>query len=287
MNARRSGSPGSGQGGRGARPSPTTGSRPNPKRGRRRPAGPPVDGHDPDGVRLQKVLAGAGLGSRRACEAIITAGRVSVDGEQVRELGVRVDPRTAVVHVDGLRLQLDEATVTLALNKPVGVYSTMSDEQGRPDLSGFVANRSERLFHVGRLDAETDGLLLLTNDGELAHRLAHPSYEVLKTYVARVQGRVARGLGRDLKGGVELDDGSVQVHEFSVLETTPKASVVELTLHEGRNHIVRRLLEHVGHPVTRLTRTRIGPIHLGQLKSGRTRVIEGKELGRLMSDVGL
>ena len=158
--------------------------------------------HTPSGVRLQKVLAGAGLGSRRKCEAIISAGRVSVDGQVVRQLGVRVDPRTAVIHVDGLRLQLDEKVTTLALNKPLGVYSTMADEQGRPDLSTYVADRPERLFHVGRLDADTAGLLLLTNDGELAHRLAHPSYAVLKTYVAQVQGQVPRGLGRTLKAGV-------------------------------------------------------------------------------------
>lgn len=246
-----------------------------------------MSAHEPDGIRLQKVLASAGHGSRRACEGIISAGRVTVNGETVRELGTRVDPRTAVIHVDGLRLQLDETVVTLALHKPAGVFSTMSDEQGRPDLSQYVANRTERLFHVGRLDAETEGLLLLTNDGELAHRLTHPSYEVAKTYVATVEGRVAKGLGRTLREGVELEDGPVRADGFTVLETSPNASLVEITLHEGRNHIVRRLLEEVGHPVTRLLRTAIGPIRLGHLKPGRTRVIEGTELGRLMSDVGL
>jgi 23S rRNA pseudouridine2605 synthase len=246
-----------------------------------------MNAHEPDGIRLQKVLASAGHGSRRACEGIISAGRVTVNGETVRELGTRVDPRTAVIHVDGLRLQLDETVVTLALHKPAGVFSTMSDEQGRPDLSQYVANRTERLFHVGRLDAETEGLLLLTNDGELAHRLTHPSYEVAKTYVATVEGRVAKGLGRTLREGVELEDGPVRADGFTVLETSPNASLVEITLHEGRNHIVRRLLEEVGHPVTRLLRTAMGPIRLGHLKPGRTRVIEGTELGRLMSDVGL
>ena len=246
-----------------------------------------MNAHDPAGIRLQKVLASAGYGSRRACEGIIDAGRVTVNGERVRELGVRVDPRTAVIHVDGLRLQLDETVVTLALHKPAGVYSTMSDEQGRPDLSAYVADRTERLFHVGRLDAETEGLILLTNDGELAHRLTHPSFEVPKSYVANVEGRVAKGLGRRLSEGVELEDGPVRVDRFTVLETTPNASLVEVTLHEGRNHIVRRLLAEVGHPVTRLLRTSIGPIRLGRLKPGRTRVIEGTELGRLMSAVGL
>ncbi len=245
------------------------------------------DVHDPDGIRLQKVLAGAGLGSRRACEELITAGKVTVDGVRVRELGVRVDPRTAVIHVDGLRLQLDESVVTLALHKPAGVYSTMADEQGRPDLSGYVADRTERLFHVGRLDAETTGLILLTNDGELAHRLTHPSYEIAKTYVAQVSGRVPRGLRRTLLDGVELDDGPVAADAVTILETSEQASILELVLHEGRNRIVRRLLEQVGHPVTRLTRTQIGPVRLGTLRPGRTRVVGGQELGALMSAVGL
>lgn len=251
------------------------------------PRAPKRDPHDPAGVRLQKVLAAAGIGSRRACEVLIDAGRVSVDGEVVRELGLRVDPATAVIHVDGLRVQLDESLVTIALNKPRGVYSSMEDEQGRPDLYQFVADRTERLYHVGRLDAETEGLILLTNDGELAHRLTHPSFEVPKTYVATVEGRVARGLGRSLRDGVVLEDGPVRVDKFTVLETTPNTSIVEVVLHEGRNHIVRRLLAEVGHPVTRLSRIAIGPIRLGHLKVGKTRVIEGTELGRLMTSVGL
>ncbi|WP_448074093.1 pseudouridine synthase [Georgenia yuyongxinii] len=246
-----------------------------------------TDPHVSDGVRLQKVLAGAGLGSRRACEEIIAAGRVSVDGQVVRELGTRVDPATAVIHVDGLRVQLDDSLVTLALNKPRGVVSTMDDELGRPSLAQFVADRTERLYHVGRLDAETEGLILLTNDGELAHRLAHPSYEVLKTYLATVEGKVPRSLAQKLKSGVELEDGPVQVDSFVVKETTADASLVEVVLHEGRNRVVRRLLAEVGHPVTRLVRTRIGPVRLGSLRPGRTRVIGGTELGTLMREVGL
>jgi 23S rRNA pseudouridine2605 synthase len=246
-----------------------------------------TDQHVPEGVRLQKVLAGAGLGSRRACEEIIAAGRVTVNGEKVRELGTRVDPRTAVIHVDGLRIQLDDSVVTLALNKPVGVVSTMDDDLGRPSLAQYVADRPERLYHVGRLDAETSGLLLLTNDGELAHRLTHPSYEVLKTYLAAVEGRVQRGLGKQLQAGVELEDGLVRVDSFTVKEVLPDQSLVEVVLHEGRNHIVRRLLAEVGHPVTQLTRTRIGPIALGNLRPGRTRVIGGAELGSLMKAVDM
>jgi 23S rRNA pseudouridine2605 synthase len=246
-----------------------------------------TDQHVPEGVRLQKVLAGAGLGSRRACEEIIAAGRVTVNGQKVRELGTRVDPRTAVIHVDGLRVQIDDSIVTLALNKPVGVVSTMDDDLGRPSLAQYVADRPERLYHVGRLDAETSGLLLLTNDGELAHRLTHPSYEVLKTYLATVEGRVPRAVTKQLQAGVELEDGLVRVDSFAVKEVLPEASLVEVVLHEGRNHIVRRLMEEVGHPVTQLTRTRIGPIALGNLRPGRTRVIGGAELGSLMKAVDL
>lgn len=239
------------------------------------------------GVRLQKVLAGAGVGSRRACEALISAGRVSVDGATVQHQGMRVDPKNAVIHVDGLRIQLDDSSLTLALHKPAGVYSTMADEQGRPDLSGYVAAHSQRLFHVGRLDAETTGLILLTNDGELAHRLTHPSYVVPKTYIAQVEGRVTGALRRRLLQGVELQDGPVVVDALTIKESSAAGSLVELDLHEGRNHIVRRLLAEVGHPVLRLSRTRIGPIRLGTLKPGRTREISGKELGTLMSAVGL
>ncbi|GGB95102.1 pseudouridine synthase [Cellulomonas carbonis] len=245
------------------------------------------DVHDPEGVRLQKVLAGAGLGSRRACEQIIAAGRVTVDGVVARELGVRVDPARAVVHVDGMRLQLDTSLVTIALNKPAGVVSTMHDPQGRPSLAAFVADRPERLFHVGRLDAETEGLLLMTNDGELANRLAHPTHGVRKTYLATVEGSVRPAVGARLRDGVELDDGPVRVDGFRVIDSTPGTTMVEVVLHEGRNRVVRRMFDAVGHPVTRLVRTRIGPVRLGDLRPGRTRVLGREELGRLMAEVGL
>ena len=255
-------------------------------RGRRQDA-PTRDVHDPDGVRLQKVLATAGIGSRRACEDIIAAGRVSVDGIVVRELGVRVDPTTAVVHVDGMRLQLDTSMVTLVLNKPAGVVSTMHDPQGRPSLLQFVGDRPERLFHVGRLDAETEGLLLLTNDGELANRLAHPSHGVRKTYLATVEGRVKPAVVQRLRSGITLEDGPASVDEFRIVDQTASTSMVEVVLHEGRNHIVRRLMEEVGHPVTRLLRTQVGPIRLGDLRPGRTRVLGRDELGALMASVGM
>lgn len=246
-----------------------------------------TDPHVPGGIRLQKVLANAGLGSRRACEKLITQGRVKVDGAIVRELGTRVDPDAATIHVDNQRILFDENHITLALNKPIGVVSSMADEFDRPDLSQFVEHRPERLFHVGRLDTDTDGLILLTNDGELAHRLAHPSFEVPKTYVAVVTGVVRRGLPAQLTNGVTLEDGPVRLEQFRIIEQGPESAIVELTLHEGRKHIVRRLLEHVDHPVQSLTRVRFGSIRLGDLKPGRTRVISGDELGHLMKTVDL
>lgn len=259
--------------------------------GRRTPPGgnaaQPVDVHDPEGIRLQKILAGAGLGSRRACEQIIVAGRVQVDGVTVRELGVRVDPATAVVHVDGMRLQLDTSLITIALNKPLGVVSTMHDPQGRPSLAEFVQDHSERLFHVGRLDAESEGLLLMTNDGELANRLAHPSHAVPKTYLVTVEGRLKSSIAGHLRSGVQLEDGPVRVDAYKIVDSTPNATMVEVVLHEGRNRVVRRMFEEVGHPVTRLVRTQIGPVRLGDLRPGRTRVLGREELGSLMASVGM
>ncbi len=247
----------------------------------------PVDVHDPDGVRLQKVLAEAGIGSRRACEQMIAGGRVSVDGTVVRELGVRVDPARAVLHVDGMRLQLDTTRAYLALNKPRGVVATMSDDRGRPCLGDLVAARGDRLFHVGRLDTDTEGLLLLTNDGDFSHRMQHPSYEVPKTYLATVPGPVPRDLGRRLRAGIPLDDGPVAVDSFKLVDSVPGHALVELVLHEGRKHVVRRLLAEVGHPVERLVRTHVGAVALGDLLPGRTRALTREELGTLMAAVGL
>ncbi len=246
-----------------------------------------VDVHDPDGVRLQKLLAAAGVGSRRTCENLITAGRVQVDGQVVRELGVRIDPSRQSVHVDGERVQLDESRLYLAFNKPLGVVSTMSDELGRPCVGDYVGNRKERLFHVGRLDADTEGLLLLTNDGDLAHRLQHPAYGVPKTYLAQIPGPVPRDLGRTLRAGVELDDGPVAVDSFKVVDSAPGKALVEVVLHEGRKHVVRRMLDAVGHPVVSLVRTDVGPVTLGDLKPGRTRALSRAEVGRLYSAAGL
>lgn len=242
---------------------------------------------DAEGIRLQKVLAAAGLGSRRACEALIDEGRVSVDGMTVRELGTRIDPATAVVHVDGERIPTAPGIVVLALNKPRGVVTTMADEHGRSCVGDFVAERPERLFHVGRLDADTEGLLLLTNDGELANRLVHPSHGVEKTYIATVEGRVSKAVLRSLREGIELEDGPVRCDAARILEAEDRRSLVELIIHEGRNRIVRRMLEAVGHPVTDLVRTRIGPISLGQQRPGSVRTITGAQLHALYTAVGL
>lgn len=240
-----------------------------------------------EGIRLQKVLASAGLGSRRACEELIAQGRVEVDGRVVREQGMRVDPRRAVVRVDGERVPTAPDTVVLALNKPRGVVTAMSDDLGRPCVGDYVTERTERLFHVGRLDSDTEGLLLLTNDGVLAQHLAHPSHGVAKTYVALVPGPIPRDVGRQLRAGIELDDGPARADSFAILEATPHKALVEVTLHEGRNHIVRRLLAAVGHPVEELVRTQVGPIRLGQLRPGRTRVVAGPELHSLYTAAGL
>jgi 23S rRNA pseudouridine2605 synthase len=241
----------------------------------------------PDGVRLQKVLAKAGIASRRAAEDLIVEGRVSVDGRTVRELGRRVDPDNAVIHVDGTRVILRDDLVYFALNKPRGVHSTMLDEQGRPCVGDYVRNRAERLFHVGRLDAETEGLLLLTNDGDLAHRLMHPSYHVLKTYLAEVDGLVPRGLGKQLRAGIELEDGPVRVDAFRVKDMQAGRSLVEVVVHEGRKHIVRRLLAEVGHPVRQLVRTAIGDVQLGNPKPGTLRRLTRDEVGSLYRSVDL
>jgi len=238
-------------------------------------------------VRLHKLLAQSGIASRRKCEELMLAGLVVVDGEVVTRLGTKVDPRTAVIRVDGKRLPPVSEHVYLALNKPRGVVSTMSDPEGRRTLQDLVSERSERLFHVGRLDTDTSGLILLTNDGDFAHRMAHPSYEVDKTYVAEVEGEVTKATIRTLLEGVTLEDGPVTVSRARMVTSAPGKSVVELVIHEGRNRIVRRLLNHVGHPVRRLTRTAIGPVGLGGLKGGEVRDLTLDELGELLDNAQL
>jgi 23S rRNA pseudouridine2605 synthase len=235
--------------------------------------------------RLQKVLAAAGIGSRRACEELIAAGRVTVDGKRAT-LGDKVDAETAEIHVDGERVITNTKLVYIAMNKPRGVVSTMADERGHDAIADYLGNVDQRVFHVGRLDADSEGLLLLTNDGELAHRLTHPSYGVAKTYLAEVAGPVPRAVGRQLLGGVELDDGPAKVDSFKLVDAVQRTALVEVVIHEGRKHIVRRLFEEVGHPVNRLIRTAIGPIRLGDLKPGRTRRLTNAEVAALFKAVG-
>lgn len=246
------------------------------------PPGPDIETDEDGLVRLQKLLAQSGVASRRKCEELMLAGLVVVDGEVVTRLGTKVDPRTAVVRVDGRRLPPISEKVYLVLNKPRGVVSTMSDPEGRRTLGDLVADRPERLFHVGRLDTDTSGLLLLTNDGDFSQRMAHPSYEVDKTYVAEVEGEVYRRTIKQLLEGVTLEDGPVTVRTARIVQTTGTKSIVELVIHEGRNRIVRRLLDHVGHPVRRLTRTAIGPVQLGRLPVGEMRELTRDELGDLL-----
>jgi len=247
----------------------------------------PTSDDDRQGERLQKVLARAGVGSRRVCEDMIEAGRISVNGAVVQVQGMRVDPSTDKIAVDGVRIELRDDRVTYALNKPTGVITAMSDDRNRPTVGDMVGDLAPGLVHVGRLDQDTEGLLLLTNDGELAHRLAHPSFEVRKTYLAQVSGSVPRDLAKRLRAGVELDDGPVKVDSFRVVDTHAGQSVVEVVLHEGRKHIVRRLLAEVGLPVSRLTRTAIGPIELQRMRSGSIRKLSRGELGQLQELVGL
>ncbi|RJQ79181.1 pseudouridine synthase [Amycolatopsis panacis] len=244
----------------------------------------------PDGVRLQKVLSQAGIASRRAAEDLIAAGRVEVDGAVVTELGRRVHPDEAVIHVDGTRVNLRDDLVYLVFNKPKGVHSTMSDDRGRPCVGDYLRGRWEEtpgVVHVGRLDENTEGLLLLTNDGDLGHRLMHPSYRVLKTYFAEVEGLVPRGLGKQLRAGWELPDGLVKVDQFRVKDMHSGRTMVELVIHEGRKHIVRRLLASAGHPVRKLVRTALGDVQLGSQRPGTIRRLNRGEVGALYRNVGL
>ena len=254
------------------------------------------DPHVASGQRLQKVLAHAGVASRRACEQLITDGRVSVDGVTVTEAGVRVDPLTQEIRVDGSRILTNPELITLMLHKPAGVVTTMEDPEGRPTVAqygrDYLAEHPElpdslRLVHVGRLDTETEGLLLLSNDGELSHRLMHPSFEIAKTYVAIVEGQVEPWVPRKLRRGIELEDGEAKADRVTVKDSGPRGSIVEITLHSGKNRIVRRMLDAVGHPVMRLARTRLGPLRLGNLRPGQTRPLSGEEIAALQQEVGL
>ncbi|HSN43291.1 MAG TPA: pseudouridine synthase [Propionibacteriaceae bacterium] len=239
----------------------------------------------PEGLRLQKVLAQAGIASRRASEILIDKGRVEVNGKVVTEQGLRVDPARDTIRVDGSRIPPPRIHLYLVLNKPRGVVSTMEDPEGRPTLADYVPRRQGRLFHVGRLDTETEGLIILTNDGEFAHRLAHPSYQVTKTYLAEVEGLVDNKTIRRLEKGLMLEDGPVKPDKVKLVSRAESRSLLAISLHEGRNRIVRRMMDSVAHPVNRLSRTAIGPVKLGQLPVGETRELTREELGALLDIV--
>lgn len=233
-----------------------------------------------DGERLQKVLARLGFGSRRVCEELIADGRVTVDGSRA-ELGRRVDVDADEVAVDGAIVGIRPGLVHYLLNKPTGVITTADDPQGRPTVVQLVPSEP-RVFPVGRLDADTEGLLLLTNDGDMTHRLTHPSFGVEKEYLASVKGTPSRGEVRRLREGVELDDGLTSPARVTAVDD----SLLRITIHEGRNRQVRRMCEAVGHPVIRLVRTRIGPIVDRRLKPGEWRELTREEVRALEIAVG-
>ena len=241
------------------------------------------------GVRLQKVLAQAGIASRRACEVLISEGRVEVNSEVVLEQGRRVDPERDVIRVDGARIPPPRRHRYLALNKPRGVVATMDDPEGRRTIADLLDTRqlrNERLFHVGRLDTDSEGLLIMTNDGDFAQRLAHPSYEVPKTYVAEVAGVVSEQTLKRLRRGITLEDGPVRPTSVKIVSSVGDKTLLKITLQEGRNRIVRRTMEAVGHPVRRLSRIGIGPVRLGNLKVGEYRELTREELGGLLDLTG-
>jgi 23S rRNA pseudouridine2605 synthase len=242
-------------------------------------------GEGAEGERLQKVLARAGLGSRRACEELIEDGRVEVNGE-VATLGRRVDPEHDRVTLDGATIPVRAGLVYYLLNKPAKVVTTASDPEGRPTVLDLVP-AEPRVFPVGRLDWDTEGLLLLTNDGDLAHGLTHPSRGVPKTYLAEVTGAPGRAALRRLRDGVELDDGRTAPARARVAQTTPTGAAVEIEIHEGRNRQVRRMLEAVGHPVRRLVRTRLGPLSDNRLAPGQWRPLDPAEIRALYAAIQL
>ena len=247
-----------------------------------------VDEDKPKGERLQKVLAKAGVASRRHAEILIDAGRVEVNGKIIAKQGVKVNPSVDVIRVDGVRVNVNEKHEYFVLNKPRGMQSTMSDDLGRPCVGDVVSEKvaaGQRLFHVGRLDADTEGLLILTNDGELANRLMHPKYEVTKTYLATVLGEADRKLVRQLKEGIELEDGVAKADFAQVVDTNQGYSLVRLELHEGRKHIVRRMLKEAGFPVQRLVRTKLHTVQLGDMKPVGLRALNSSELTSLYKAV--
>jgi 23S rRNA pseudouridine2605 synthase len=239
-------------------------------------------------IRLNKIIADAGIASRRAADQLILEGRVSVDGQVVLELGNKFDPEISEIKVDGESLNINKSKTYLAFHKPSGVISTMSDPEGRSNLGDYFKDRKDRLYHVGRLDKDSEGLILLTNDGELAHRATHPSYGLEKRYLVEIEGEFNKQLSDQLLQGVRLEDGLARavkvVHARAV---SKNHHWVEITIHEGRYHIIRRLIESLGLKVLRLIRLEFGPIALGEMKPGRHRVLNSQEMTNLFTALQL
>lgn len=233
------------------------------------------------GIRLQKILAQSGLGSRRACEELIEQGRVWVNGEVVLTQGRRVDPDKDRIEVDGKQISKGFTPVVLMMNKPSGVVTTMRKTDDRVTVGEFVEGRKERLFHVGRLDQDTEGLLLLTNDGALGHGLTHPSIGVAKVYLAKIRGLVKSDVLQKLTTGMELSDGFARASKAQIIASTQSDTLVEITIHEGRNRIIRRMIEHLGLDLLQLVRTQFGPIKLGEMKPGKSRILSEVEVKSL------
>jgi 23S rRNA pseudouridine2605 synthase len=234
-------------------------------------------------MRLNKIIADAGITSRRGADELIADGRVTVDGRPIRELGAKIDPDNHEVAVDGETIKRSLTKSYLVLHKPKGVLSTMYDPEGRPSLADFIDLRKERLFHVGRLDKDSEGLILLTNDGDLTFRATHPSFGLEKTYIIEFDGRLEAGVDKVLLKGVELEDGMGRVLSFKQLS----ANWIEVKIHEGRYHIIRRLMEAVGVEVLRLIRTNFGPISLGDTPEGRWRDLNEQELLNIQKALNL
>jgi 23S rRNA pseudouridine2605 synthase len=235
-------------------------------------------------TRLNKIIADAGIASRRAADQLILEGRVSVDGEVITELGNKFDPEICDIKVDGESLSISKSKTYLAFHKPAGVISTMSDPEGRSNLGDFFKDRKDRLYHVGRLDKDSEGLILLTNDGELAHRATHPSYGLEKRYLVEIEGEFNKQLSDQLLQGVRLEDGLARaVKVIHARAVSRNQHWVEITIHEGRYHIIRRLIESLGLKVLRLIRLDFGPISLGDMKPGRHRVLNSQEMTNLFN----
>ena len=234
-------------------------------------------------IRLNKIIADAGITSRRGADELIADGRVTVDGRPIRELGVKIDPDNHEVAVDGETIRRSLTKSYLVLHKPKGVLSTMYDPEGRPSLADFIDLRKERLFHVGRLDKDSEGLILLTNDGDLTFRATHPSFGLEKTYIIEHEGKLPTGIDKILLKGIELEDGMGRVLTYKELSPT----WLEVSIHEGRYHIIRRLMEAIDVQVLRLIRTNFGPISLGDTPEGRWRNLNEGELTNLRNVLGL